>query len=56
LTIHTWGRFSILSDPMIEVILVIYFNYSNPAFTPLQKRPFQLAKNAEKIHYFDVDF
>jgi len=32
---------------MIEVISVIYFN-SNPALTPLQKGPFQLAKNAEK--------
>jgi len=28
---------------MIEVILVIYFNF-NPALTPLQKRPLQLAK------------
>jgi len=41
--VHTWGRFSISSDPTIEVILVVYFN-SDPALTPLQKRPFQLAK------------
>jgi len=36
---------------MIEVILVTYSN-SNPAFTPLQKRPFQLAK----IRDYNVDF
>jgi len=42
---------------MIEVILVIYLNaIFYPALTPLQKRPFQLAKNAEKIHDFNVDF
>jgi len=38
------------SDPMVEVILVIYF-YSNTALTPLQKtekRPFQLAKMPKK--------
>ena len=40
---YTRGRFSISSDPMIKVILIIYFNY-NPALTPLQKRPLQLAK------------
>jgi len=39
---------------MIEVILVIYFN-SNPALSPLQKRPFQLAK-CQKIRDFNVDF
>ena len=36
------------SDPMIEVILVIYFD-SNPALTPVQKGPFQLSKMPEKI-------
>jgi len=40
---------------MIEVILVIYFN-SNPALTPLQKRPFQLANLCRKICDFNVDF
>jgi len=52
--VHTWGRFSISSDPVTEIILVIYFN-SNPVLTPLQKRPFQLAK-CQKVRDFYVDF
>ena len=47
-------QYGISSDSMIEVILVIYFN-SNPALTPLRKRPFQLAK-CRKIRDFNVDF
>jgi len=39
---------------MVEVILVRYFN-SNPALTPLQKRPSQLAK-MPKIRDLNVDF
>ena len=48
--LHTWGRFRISSDTVIEVILVIYFN-SNPALTPLQKRPFQLAKMQKNMRF-----
>jgi len=44
--LHTWGRFSISFDPVIEVISVVYFNF-NPALTPLEKSPFQLAKMAK---------
>jgi len=40
---------------MIEVILIIYFN-SNHALTPLQKRPFQLAKNGEKYAILTLIF
>ena len=52
--LHTWGRFSISSDPMIEVILVIHFNF-NPTLTPLQRRQFQLAK-MPKIRDFNFGF
>jgi len=40
---------------MIEVILVIYFN-SNTALTPLQKRPFQLAKMPKKYSILTLIF
>ena len=38
-----WAVEYIHASMKIEVILVTYFN-SNPALTPLQKRPIQLAK------------
>jgi len=44
----TWGRFSILYGPIIEVILVKHFN---SALTPLQKRPFQLAKMPKNTRF-----
>ena len=47
---YTGDRFSISSDPMIKVILVIYFNY-NPALTPLQKRPLQLVEMPKNTRF-----
>jgi len=54
----TWSRFSISSDPMIEVILVTYFN-SNPVLTPLQKRvqdTVSACKSAEKYAILTLIF
>jgi len=47
---YIWGRFSISSDLMVEIIVVTYFNFI-PALTPLQKivqHTISACKNVEK--------
>ena len=57
-TIDTCGRFSILSDPMIEVIVVTHF-YFNPTLTltPLHaEETISACKIAEKVRDSNADF